>query len=67
MFSFAKNEGVATVAVIVAVAFVVGVISIFVAKKEDGVVEEISEDVVENQLGLPRGSLDWTPTSPEDK
>jgi len=61
----ARIKGEASIAVIIIVAIVVGVGSVFVLKKEDNVIEEVSESIAEKQLGLPDGSLDFTPGSPE--
>ena len=56
-----------TVYIIIAVALALGVGSAFVFKKDDGFVEELSEGVIEEQLGIPAGSLDLTPSSSENK
>jgi len=61
----ARIKGEVSLAVIIIVAIVVGVGSVFVLKKEDNVVEEVSESIVEKQLGLPEGSIDFTPSSKE--
>lgn len=56
-----------TVYIIIAVALALGIGSSFVFKKDDSLIEEISESVIEEQLGIPPGSLDLTPNSPENK
>lgn len=50
---------------IVAIALAIGGISAYVSKEDDGFVEEVSENVIENQFNLPAGSIDLTPGSPE--
>jgi len=65
MLSFRKNQAFASVAVMVVAALVVGVASVFFVKKEDQIVEEVAESIVEKQLGLPEGSVDLTPSSKE--
>lgn len=60
-----KDKGFVDIAVILAIALVVGVVSVFVVKKDDAVVEEVSESVIEKELGLPQGSVDLTPRSKE--
>lgn len=56
-----------TVYIIIAVALALGIGSSFVFKKDDSLIEELSEGVIEEQLGIPAGSLDLTPNSPENK
>lgn len=58
-----NNNGFVEVVVIVAIAVVVGMISIFATKKDDAPIEEVAETVIEQQLGLPSGSVDLTPDS----
>lgn len=65
MLGFKTNQGLASVAILVVVALVVGLGSIFVVKEDDQVIEEVSESVLEKQLGLPEGSIDLTPDSKE--
>lgn len=60
-----NTEGFATVAVILVVAVVVGVGSVLLVKKDDQPIEEVSEFVIEKELGLPQGSVDLTPGSHE--
>lgn len=60
-----KNDGVVTIALIVAVAICVGVVSILVTKRDDAIVEEVTESITEKELGLPSGTIDLTPNSPE--
>ncbi len=52
-------------AVIVIIALTIGVASILITKKDDGTIEEVSEMVIEKELGLPNGSVDLTPASKE--
>lgn len=49
--------------IIVALALIIGGGSAFLSKKDDGPVEQIAESVIENQLNLPKGSVDLTPKS----
>lgn len=56
-----------TLYIIVVAALALGVGSSFIFKKDDSLIEEISESVIEEQLGIPPGSLDLTPNSPENK
>lgn len=60
-----SNQGFVTVAVMLVVAVVVGVASVLIVKKDDQPVEELSEFVIEKELGLPQGSVDLTPGSHE--
>jgi hypothetical protein len=52
--------------IIAVVVSVVGIGSYFITKKPDGPIEEISEVVIEKQLGLPDGSVDLTPETDEE-
>lgn len=63
--SYKLANGFATIAVLVGVAVVVGVLSIVIVKQDDQVIEEVSESVIEMELGLPQGTIDLTPDSPE--
>lgn len=58
-------KGVASLAIVLIIAFAAGVTAILLSKKDDSMVEELSETVIENQLDLPKGSVDLTPHSPE--
>jgi len=60
-----NNNGFVEVVVIVAIAVIIGMISIFATKKDDSHIEEIAESVIEQQLGLPPGIIDLTPDSKE--
>lgn len=62
---YQKVRGIAALPIVLIVAFAVGTAAILLTKKEDGVIEEISEHVIETQLDLPKGSVDLTPRSPE--
>lgn len=65
MIRSGKVVGLASVALIVVVSLMIGVASVFITKKDDQVIEELAESVVEKELGLPSGSLDLTPDSKE--
>ena len=52
---------------IVIVAAAVGIGTAYFFKADDSFVEELSEDVIENQMKLPKGSVDLTPRSPEKR
>lgn len=47
--------------IVVLVALVVGIASIYATKKEDNPIEEAAEDVIEGQLSLPKDSIDLSP------
>lgn len=47
--------------IIAIIAAAVGVGSIFISKKNDGPVEQIAERVIEQELGLPKDSVDLSP------
>lgn len=50
------------VAVIIAIiAAVVGIGSIYYTKKDDGPVEQIAERIIEEELNLPKDSVDLSP------
>ena len=59
MYKYIKAS--VSIAILVTIAVVVGFSSFFLTGKPDQVVEEIAEDVIENQLGLPDGAIDFTP------
>lgn len=65
MFKFKKNQGLAQIAILVIAALVIGAASVFIVKKDDGVVEEVAENVIEKELGLAEGCVDLTPNSKE--
>lgn len=48
---------------VVLVAAVIGIGSVFLTKTEDNPVEEAMEDVIDMKLNLPPGSIDLTPNS----
>lgn len=60
-----KMKAEISVALILIIAILAGVGSVWFLKHDDGVVEEFSEGVIENQLKLPNGTVDLTPSSPE--
>lgn len=60
-----NTKGFVLAEAILVVALVVGIISIFLIGKDDEPLEEMSETIIEKQLGLPEGSVDLTPNSPE--
>ncbi len=60
-----KINGFVEVLFVVAIAAIVGLVSVYVSKSSDGVVEEVSEDVIEQQLSLPKGTVDLTPSTKE--
>lgn len=47
--------------IIALLAFGLGVGSIFYSKKKDGPIEQIAERVIEQQLDLPKDSVDLSP------
>jgi ABC-type sulfate transport system permease component len=49
--------------IIVALALVIGGVSAYVTKKDDGPIEQIAEAVIDRELGLPPGTVDITPNS----
>ncbi len=53
--------------ILVASAIVVGAASVFFTKKPDNPIEQVAEAVIENELDLPRGSIDFTPLEKEIK
>lgn len=61
-----KSKAEIAVALIIAIALITGVVSVYFFQKPDNIVEEISEGVVENQLNLPAGTIDLTPSSKEN-
>ncbi len=54
------------VAVIVVIAVVVGLASVFIMKKDDQPIEQMAESVIDTELGLPQGTIDLTPSRFED-
>lgn len=65
MLSAAKNEGSVLVGLLIALTVIVGVASSYILGKDDNEIEEVTETIFENQLGLPAGSIDFSPNSPE--
>ena len=59
------KEGGTPVLVIIILAILIGWGSSKILHKSDGVIEEACEMIVENQLGLNEGFIDFTPYSPE--
>ncbi len=53
--------------IIAIVATAIGIGSIIYTGKEDNIVEETSEYVIERDLGLPIDSIDLSPFSKEQK
>ena len=52
--------------IVLVCACIVGYVSSrHLGMEDDGVIEEICESIAEDQLGLPEGSIDFTPESPE--
>jgi len=49
--------------IVVAIAIVIGGLSSYFTKQDDGPIEQVSEAIIENQLKLPKGSVDLTPNS----
>ena len=58
MNSFTRNEGIATVVVVVTIAVVIGLASVFVTKKNDNPVEQAAEAIIKAETGL---DVDLTP------
>lgn len=52
---------------IVVIAAVIGIGSSIYLKSDDGYIEEMAEEAIEQSMKLPRGSIDLTPGSPEKK
>jgi hypothetical protein len=50
-----------TAAIIILLCTLVGVGSYLVTKKADNPVEQVAERIMENQMGLPKDSIDLTP------
>lgn len=50
---------------IIVIAMVIGISSSMMSGIEDGPIEELSESVIESELGLPKDSIDLTPGSEE--
>lgn len=55
-----------TVGIVVA-CVIAGVGSWWFSGTPDGAIEEMCEAIVEQQIGLPDGSIDLSPSSPEEK
>lgn len=51
--------------VVIVVAAVVGFGSYYITKTEDSLIEESAEAILESELGLENGYLDFTPNTPE--
>ena len=49
--------------IVLAIALAVGAGSAYFTGKDDGPVEQIAERVIEDELHLPKGSVDLTPNS----
>jgi hypothetical protein len=47
--------------IIAIIAAIIGVGSFYYSKKSDGPVEQIAERVIEQELGLPKDSVDLSP------
>lgn len=60
-----KQKGEIVTAVVVLLAVASAIASIYVFNKEDNIIEETAEMVIENRLSLPSGSVDLTPGSKE--
>jgi len=50
--NFKKNDGLATVVIIVTIALVIGAASIVITKTNDSPIEQIAEAVIKQQTGL---------------
>lgn len=53
--------------IVVLLAAVIGLGSIFILKKADNPVEQIAEEVIEEELHLPHDSIDLSPEALEKK
>lgn len=62
LISLLKSNKAFSTAAIVALVGIIGVASIFFSKP-DNMVEEVSETIIEKELNLPNGSLDFTPSA----
>lgn len=55
-----------TTAVIIVIATIIGILSVAITNTPDNVVEEVAEAVIEQEAGLPAGSVDLTPRTGEE-
>jgi hypothetical protein len=60
-----RDMGVTITFVIVVMFMIVGIGSRYITDTDDSAIEECSEAVIEQQLGLEPGSIDFTPNSKE--
>lgn len=60
-----KQTGEIVTGIVILIAVVSAIASVYVFNKEDNVIEETAEMVIENRLSLPSGSVDLTPGSKE--
>ncbi len=51
--------------IIVAIAAIVGAAALFVTKKPDSPVEQMAEAVIDKELGLPAGTVDFSKDNEE--
>lgn len=65
MMDYLKEHAMGILIVVVAAA--VGIGSAMYFKSDDSFIEETAEDIIEQQMKLPKGSVDLTPGSPENK
>jgi len=56
-----------SVVILIVIIGIVGVSSQYVFNEKDGQTEEFCEAVIEQQLGLPAGTIDLSPDTPEEE
>jgi hypothetical protein len=47
--------------IIIALLVTIGISAQYILREKDSAIEEISEDVIENTLNLPKDSIDFSP------